>query len=38
MTADIGRHTAYGVNRCVTQVVDAYLIDLTVPGKDPRCT
>jgi len=38
VSADIGGHTAYGVNRCVTKVVDAYLIDLVVPSKDPHCT
>jgi pimeloyl-ACP methyl ester carboxylesterase len=38
VSADIGGHTAYGVNRCVTRVVNEYLIDLVVPEKDPRCT
>lgn len=38
VTVDIGGHTAYGVNNCVTRVVDAYLLDLDVPSKDPRCT
>lgn len=37
VTADIGGHTAYGRNRCVTGVVDIYLIDLTVPPTDPNC-
>ncbi len=38
VSVDIGGHTAYGVNRCVNRVVDAYLIDLAVPERDPRCT
>ncbi len=37
VTADIDGHTAYGIDRCVTRVVDRYLIDLTVPPADPRC-
>ena len=37
VTADIGGHTAYGADECVTQVVDDYLIDLDVPDEDPRC-
>ncbi|MDF1704767.1 MAG: alpha/beta fold hydrolase [Aeromicrobium sp.] len=31
-------HTAYqSGNRCVTDAVDAYLVDGTVPKKDPEC-
>ncbi|GAB7043053.1 MULTISPECIES: alpha/beta hydrolase [Catenuloplanes] len=30
-------HTAYPNTRCITQAVDGYLIDLTVPAKDLRC-
>ena len=37
VTADIGGHTAYGSNTCVTRVVDDYLIRLTVPSTDPSC-
>lgn len=37
VTAQIEGHTAYGSNRCVTEVVDAYLVDLVVPDADPRC-
>jgi len=38
VTAEIGGHTAYGTNLCVTKIVDDYLINLTVPKLDPRCT
>lgn len=38
VTADIDGHTAYGWNRCVTDVVDAYLVELVVPEADPVCT
>jgi pimeloyl-ACP methyl ester carboxylesterase len=37
VTADIEGHTAYGVDRCVTRIVDRYLIDLTVPAEGTRC-
>ncbi|MCS0499570.1 alpha/beta hydrolase [Protaetiibacter mangrovi] len=30
-------HTAYGESECVTQVVDAFLVDGTVPASDPMC-
>jgi pimeloyl-ACP methyl ester carboxylesterase len=30
-------HTAYGQTDCVTALVDAYLIDLTVPAEGTRC-
>ncbi len=38
VTADIDGHTAYGSNRCVTRVVDDYLIRLIVPSSDPHCS
>jgi len=31
------RHTAYGVSTCVNAIVDAYLLELTVPASDTRC-
>ncbi|NLA37255.1 MAG: alpha/beta hydrolase [Actinobacteria bacterium] len=31
-------HTAYGKVPCITNVVDAYLLRLTVPDADPRCS
>ena len=30
-------HTGYGVNDCSIEVVDSYLIDLTVPAEGTRC-
>ncbi|MDG4829868.1 alpha/beta hydrolase [Solwaraspora sp. WMMD1047] len=30
-------HTAYPQTRCITEAVDAYLIDLTVPPEGTRC-
>ena len=30
-------HTAYGESACVTDVVDAFLVDGTVPASDPMC-
>ncbi len=30
-------HTAYGESTCVTGVVDAFLVDGTVPASDPDC-
>ncbi|MFT4284680.1 MAG: alpha/beta hydrolase [Protaetiibacter sp.] len=30
-------HTAYGDSACVTGVVDAFLVDGTVPAADPMC-
>ncbi|MBN9139526.1 MAG: alpha/beta fold hydrolase [Micrococcales bacterium] len=30
-------HTAYGESACVTGVVDAFLVDGTVPAADPMC-
>lgn len=35
VTAD--QHLGYGVNRCVVDVVNAYLIDLEAPADDTRC-
>ena len=30
-------HTSYGRSSCVDDAVHEYLIDLTVPSKDPDC-
>ncbi len=30
-------HTAYPQTPCITDAVDAYLIDLTVPPEGTRC-
>jgi pimeloyl-ACP methyl ester carboxylesterase len=30
-------HTSYGLDQCVDDVVDAYLIDLSVPSEDIEC-
>jgi pimeloyl-ACP methyl ester carboxylesterase len=38
VTADIAGHTAYGVDRCVTDLVDEYLISLAVPADGTRCS
>ena len=37
VTVDMEGHTAYGWNRCATEVIEAYLIELAVPASDPRC-
>jgi pimeloyl-ACP methyl ester carboxylesterase len=37
VVADLPGHTAYGVDRCVTDLVDDYLTDLTVPADGTRC-
>lgn len=37
VTVESEGHTAYGANRCATEVIDAYLVSLAVPGDDPRC-
>ncbi len=37
VTANMAGHTAYGSDRCVTKVVDRYLVDLVVPKSDPDC-
>jgi hypothetical protein len=31
------RHTGYGLNSCVVERVDDYLIDLTVPENETYC-
>jgi pimeloyl-ACP methyl ester carboxylesterase len=38
LTVDGFRHTGYGVNRCSIDVVDRYLIDLTVPEDGTVCS
>jgi hypothetical protein len=30
-------HTGYGVNQCVIDVVNAYLVDLTAPDDETAC-
>jgi pimeloyl-ACP methyl ester carboxylesterase len=37
VTADIEGHTAYGVDDCVTRLVDRYLVDRRVPADGTRC-
>ena len=34
---DADQHTGYGVNRCVIEVVNAYLIDLDAPADGTEC-
>ena len=31
------QHTGYGVNRCVVEVVNDYLIDLVAPDDETEC-
>ena len=38
LTVDGFRHTGYGLNRCSTDVVDRYLVDLTVPAEGTVCS
>lgn len=37
VVVDMDGHTAYGANRCLTDIVDAYLIELAVPEPGTRC-
>ena len=37
LTWDGEGHTAYPQTPCITEAVDAYLIDLTVPAEGKRC-
>ena len=37
LTVEADRHTGYGVNRCSFRMVDAYLIDLTLPDEGKVC-
>lgn len=37
LTVEAERHTGYGVNQCSLKTVDAYLIDLTIPGEGTVC-
>ncbi len=37
VTAAIDGHTAYGVDDCVTRLVDRYLVGRTVPADGTRC-
>ena len=37
VTVDAERHTGYGENDCITDAVDDYLVDLTVPAAGLVC-
>jgi len=37
VTVKADSHTAYGVNRCIDDTLEAYLIDLTVPETGTIC-
>ncbi len=37
VTVEEEGHTAYGANRCASELIDTYLLTLAVPGADPRC-
>ncbi len=37
VVVDIDGHTVYGTDRCATDIIDAYMIDLTLPAADARC-
>ncbi|MEZ5348446.1 MAG: alpha/beta hydrolase [Microthrixaceae bacterium] len=37
VVADMDGHTAYGANRCVTEIVDDYFTELALPEQDTRC-
>jgi pimeloyl-ACP methyl ester carboxylesterase len=37
VVVDANQHTGYGVNRCVVDAVNAYLIDLAPPDDGTRC-
>jgi len=38
LTADIGGHTAYGTNSCVTSAVDSYFVSKELPKAGTRCS
>ena len=38
VTVEADQHTGYGVNECVIDAVDDYLIDLTVPEPGLVCS
>jgi hypothetical protein len=37
VVVEADQHTGYGVNRCIIDVVDNYLIDLTAPDSGTEC-
>jgi pimeloyl-ACP methyl ester carboxylesterase len=37
LIVEANQHTGYGANECITQAVDSYLIDLTVPVNETIC-
>jgi hypothetical protein len=37
VVVEADRHTGYGVNQCVVDLVDAYLMDLKVPKPETVC-
>jgi pimeloyl-ACP methyl ester carboxylesterase len=37
LVVEMDGHTAYGSNRCATEVIDAYMIDLELPEPGARC-
>jgi hypothetical protein len=30
-------HTSYGRDSCIDAAIHAYIINLTIPAKDPQC-
>lgn len=38
LTVDDEGHGTYGVNKCLTEIVDKYLLDGTVPKNDTVCS
>jgi pimeloyl-ACP methyl ester carboxylesterase len=38
VVVEADQHTGYGVNRCVVDLVNAYLVDLTAPADGTECT
>ncbi len=37
VVADMDGHTAYGSNRCVTDIIEDYLIELALPDEGTTC-
>jgi hypothetical protein len=37
VSVDANQHTGYGVNRCIVDVVNDYLIDLDAPADGTFC-
>jgi hypothetical protein len=37
VVVEADQHTGYGVNQCINELVNDYLIELTAPAGDTTC-